>query len=267
VRASAPLIAVLFLGCKREPSPPAADKTPAPLPEPTQAVAAPTASISSAPAAPRVYPTEVKLEELLKEYESNEVRADSEFKGKLIRTFGTVGQVSKDLTGEIYVTVGTGAQFEHPVVQCLVGPEEASAAAALSKKGKVTVQGRVHGLVANVVLRDCVINPVAKFCERLRAATGGLRCITSEKTGDQDVIEFDDDGKGGRSFGVIGCAADGRDSRLLYDHMMKTMANPPNVPIGSEKVLCYGAFGREGGKGSPVQESLKTKIQAFFDAL
>jgi hypothetical protein len=101
----------------------------------------------------------VGLTKLLSEYHDNEVRADGQFKGKVIRTAGTVGDVKKDILGAIYVTVGTGKMFEIPVVQCFVRKGEEQRAAALSKGDNVTVRGRVGGLLMNVLVKDCEIVP------------------------------------------------------------------------------------------------------------
>lgn len=101
----------------------------------------------------------VALPDLLAEYHDNEVRADGRFKGKVLRTSGLVGDVKKDILNSIYVTVGTGKMFEIPVVQCFVRSGEERRAAALSKGDRVTVRGRVEGLMMNVLVKDCEIVP------------------------------------------------------------------------------------------------------------
>ncbi|RKI01739.1 hypothetical protein [Corallococcus sp. AB038B] len=82
---------------------------------------------------------------LLAEYADNEVRADSNFKGQTIQTAGIVDDVKKDITNSVYVTLGTGKQFEVPQIQCFV----------LSKRTKIGVRGRVQGLMMNVLVQDC----------------------------------------------------------------------------------------------------------------
>ncbi|EYF06000.1 OB-fold protein [Chondromyces apiculatus] len=101
----------------------------------------------------------VPIEKLLGEYKDNEVRADGEFKGQLVQVTGVVGDVKKDITDSIYVIVGTGQPFEIPEVQCCVADGQEKRAAALSKGSKVTVRGRVDGLMMNVLFRDCEISP------------------------------------------------------------------------------------------------------------
>jgi hypothetical protein len=109
--------------------------------------------------APAVAETAIQVEvkSLLAEYKNNEVRADQLYKGKLIETTGKVDDVKKSLTDSIYVTVGTGQVFEIPQVQCHPDDNQAGRAAQLNKGDKVTVRGRVSGLMMNVQLRDCEI--------------------------------------------------------------------------------------------------------------
>jgi hypothetical protein len=97
------------------------------------------------------------LGDLLDEYKDNEVRADAKYKGNTIEVTGLVGDVKKDILGSIYVTVGRGALFEFPVVQCFAASGQEAAAAGLSKGNKVTVRGRVSGLMMNVLVKDCSI--------------------------------------------------------------------------------------------------------------
>ena len=79
------------------------------------------------------------------------------FSNKTILVTGTVDDVKKDLTGDPYVTVGSGAAFEIPQVQCSAGSNQEAAFAKLNKGQKVTVQGEVDGLMMNVLLSDCII--------------------------------------------------------------------------------------------------------------
>lgn len=99
----------------------------------------------------------VEIKTLLSEYQDNEVRADGAFKGKRVRVEGKVGDVKKDILNHPYVTVGTGAMFEIPTVQCMLDASEAGAAAQLSKGAKVAVEGTVKGLMMNVLIDDCII--------------------------------------------------------------------------------------------------------------
>jgi hypothetical protein len=106
------------------------------------------------PTAPAETATPVPITKLLAEYKDNEVRADQEFKGRVVRVTGQVHSIKKSLTG-MYLTVGTGKPIEIPQVQCDLNDENKSAAASLSKGQTVTVEGRVSGLMMNVFLKDC----------------------------------------------------------------------------------------------------------------
>ncbi|OJT19127.1 hypothetical protein BO221_37130 [Archangium sp. Cb G35] len=96
------------------------------------------------------------LRDLLAEYKDNEIRADSNFKGRIIQTAGYVRDVKRDILGKIFVTVGTGQQLEIPVVQCSFSEAHAQKAASLSQGTPVGIRGRVEGLMMNVVVKDCV---------------------------------------------------------------------------------------------------------------
>jgi hypothetical protein len=107
--------------------------------------------------APVTTPLKVALTTLLSEYHDNEVRADSSYKGRWIETSGVVGDVKKDIMDDIYVIVGTGNRFEIPTIQCFMGKAGASSVAALSKGDKITVRGRVEGLMMNVLVKECQV--------------------------------------------------------------------------------------------------------------
>jgi hypothetical protein len=106
---------------------------------------------------PAAAPVAVPIATLLSEYKQNEVRADQQFKGQIISTTGKVGVVKKDIMNSIYVTVGTGAVFEIPEVQCFPSDGQENKAAALSKGDTVAISGRVEGLMMNVLVKDCQI--------------------------------------------------------------------------------------------------------------
>ena len=109
---------------------------------------------SDQPAQP-VQATRVAVNTLLSEYSSNEVRADANYKGRWITTTGYVGDVKKDMLDNVYMTVGTGAEIEFPIVQCFVAKDQIPYSTVYSKGSKVTVTGRVDGLLMNVIVKDC----------------------------------------------------------------------------------------------------------------
>lgn len=101
--------------------------------------------------------SEVKISKLLDDYKGNEVRADGTYKDKSWRVAGTVDDVKKGLGGGMYITIGTGKQFEIPQVQCHLDPSQTAKASALNKGAKVTVVGKVNGLLLHVQMDPCEI--------------------------------------------------------------------------------------------------------------
>ncbi|NVK58268.1 MAG: hypothetical protein HWE26_21985 [Alteromonadaceae bacterium] len=99
----------------------------------------------------------VEMQTLLGAYQSNEVGADNEFKGNLIQVRGIVGDVKKDFVNNLYVMLGTGAQFEIPQVQAFFDDSMNDQLAQLRKGQTITVVCRVEGLMMNVLAQDCII--------------------------------------------------------------------------------------------------------------
>jgi hypothetical protein len=100
---------------------------------------------------------QVELRTLLSEYRDNEVRADNAFKGKLIQTTGVVVDVKRDVLNQVFVVVGTSRQFDVRLLQCFFDEDHAKKTASLTQGARVTVRGRVDGLVMNVLVKDCEI--------------------------------------------------------------------------------------------------------------
>ena len=125
------------------PAPPATKTAPTKTPDPA---AKPT---------PAVAPTDVALKTLLSEYKENQVRADDAFKDEVVRVKGHVWEVKKGLFDEIFVTLGPTKRWQLPMAACFVTDE--AAAKRLNKGDAVTAEGRVDGLLVNVLLRDCSI--------------------------------------------------------------------------------------------------------------
>lgn len=113
-------------------------------------------SLSAVPAVAEAQAVTVPIASLLGEYKNNEVRADGLFKDHVIETTGVVDSIKKDIMNSIYMTIGTGKIFEIPQVQCFFDDSLAGKAASFNKGARVTVRGRVHGLMMNVIVRDCV---------------------------------------------------------------------------------------------------------------
>lgn len=100
----------------------------------------------------------VELRSFLRSYENNEVRSDGLYKDHDIQISGRVGEIKKDILGSMYVLVGTGrGMLEIPQAQCSLTEDQLQKASKLVKGQKVTVHGRVEGLMFHVQMRDCEI--------------------------------------------------------------------------------------------------------------
>lgn len=100
---------------------------------------------------------QVDITKILSDYKNNEVAADNRYKGKLVEVTGLVDDIKKGLMDDLYVTIGTGEQFEIPQIQAFFDDEMNSQLSQLNKGELVTVVCRVDGLMMNVLLKDCSI--------------------------------------------------------------------------------------------------------------
>ncbi|MDI1448147.1 hypothetical protein [Polyangium sp. 6x1] len=197
----------------------------------------------------------VDAKDILDEYKNNEVRADGKYKDKIVLIRGKVGDVKKDITDSIYVTVGSGAEFEIPEVQCFVKDSETKAAAALNKGDDVTIVGHVDGLLMNVLVKDCVINPDRALCEKVRNSVApDAKCIT-KKSGTSVALA---DG----TLIMPLCAL----TKEQFDRASTKAVNKTDnkgVTLKSEKSLCFAFVVSD----KVVSPDLLTKVQTALDAL
>lgn len=100
---------------------------------------------------------------LIKEYRANEVRADAKYADEIVEISGYVGEIGKDVFDGIYIMLNGGGFFDTDDVHCTFSKSEEKSVANLSTNDKVTVKGRVDGLLLGIVtLSNCVIsNPVS----------------------------------------------------------------------------------------------------------
>lgn len=97
---------------------------------------------------------EVTSIKLMYDYKTNEVSADSKYKGKILRISGCVLDIAKDITDEAYITLDSADGTRQ--VQCFFGNNEEQLADI--KRGQlVTVQGECDGLMMNVLISDASI--------------------------------------------------------------------------------------------------------------
>jgi hypothetical protein len=86
-------------------------------------------------------------------YDANEIAADQQFKGKLLKVTGTIEAIDSDLTDEPVVRLAAG-DFDSVMVKGL----PATSAASLSKGQQVTVVCQGGGeVIGSPVLDDCVM--------------------------------------------------------------------------------------------------------------
>ncbi len=100
---------------------------------------------------------QVNIRDILSAYKGNEVGADNTYKGNIIQVTGIIDSVKKDVMNNLYVTIGTGAQFEIPVIQAFFDDSMNNQLGQLRKGSRLTVVCRVEGLMMNVLAKDCLI--------------------------------------------------------------------------------------------------------------
>lgn len=100
---------------------------------------------------------DVAVEQILKEYEENEVSADNKYKWKKVAITGIVDSVGKDIFDDTYIKIDTGENYEAFGAQCYIADTEFEKAAELKPGDKITVVGYVRDYSLNVVVKDCEI--------------------------------------------------------------------------------------------------------------
>ncbi len=96
---------------------------------------------------------DVSVSQLVAEYDANEVAADEKYKGRTVRIKGSVDDIKKDILDELYITLSSGHVLRS--VQCYFDKAQTGTLAGLKKGARVTVVGRVDGLMMNVLVKDC----------------------------------------------------------------------------------------------------------------
>jgi hypothetical protein len=148
-------------------------------------------------------PADVALATLLSDYKANEARADATYKDKRVRVKGIVGDVKKDFTDAMYVTIQTGTELSLEGVHCQVVDKQVQAASALDKGNLVTVTGTVGGLIlTSVILKECEIGPstkpppppvgaaAQKACEAMQKAQIAKNCTRQPSDAGSNVAMY-----------------------------------------------------------------------------
>ena len=97
---------------------------------------------------PKNYYTDITAEALAAEFEANEVRAESKYRGEKYRVSGTITDIGKEILGKPYLIIDNKVRA--------VFEKGAEAAIARYDKGmQVTGNCEVGGKLVYVILQDC----------------------------------------------------------------------------------------------------------------
>jgi len=98
--------------------------------------------------------TDVSPAELSEAYEQNEIAADNQHKGTLVKMSGRVDSIGKSPAGVPYITIETGDGLHK--IRCHLTKYGATRAANFIPGMSVTIKGRVLGkLSSGVLIEDC----------------------------------------------------------------------------------------------------------------
>ncbi len=97
----------------------------------------------------------VSAKQMMDGYESNELRANQLYEGRVVSVSGVVDSVGEDLMGDPYVLLTDGSEFTFTGVQCFFGDSHRDELARLSKGDRVTLRGQGEGYLMNALVRGC----------------------------------------------------------------------------------------------------------------
>lgn len=98
----------------------------------------------------------ISAEDLLAAYDKNEVKADNDYRDKILKVTGFVGNIGKDILDDSYVTLGTDNRYEIIHVQCYFSDsDELKKLESLEPGDKITIEGICKGKSLNVFLEKC----------------------------------------------------------------------------------------------------------------
>ena len=175
--------ATLLVACGRRNPPPILDAG-RPMVVATQASAPPPAA-SSAPPPVRAKPVaDVKVAQLVADYQVNEVRADSLYKGKIVRVTGIARAIKKDALGAMYIPLATDTSLLASLHDAHAGFDDVQQKELMDVDAGdvVTVDCEGNGLVMqSPVLAHCTFSdPAALACAKMVDA--GLATVCRRRT-------------------------------------------------------------------------------------
>jgi len=98
-------------------------------------------------------PIPITALELTSAYIANEVRADRDYRDKMVEVTGIILDIKQSLGDGVFVVLEGSEKFR--AVQCYVNDEEQ--VMQLNKGMKVTFTGRCDGLMTNAIILDCIL--------------------------------------------------------------------------------------------------------------
>lgn len=98
----------------------------------------------------------ISANQLFAEYDANDIAADKKYKGRILEVSGSVGDISRDILDNIYVTLKTG-EYKLFSIQCFFADNFEDRAAELRPHQFLWIRGRCDGKFGNVMLKDCII--------------------------------------------------------------------------------------------------------------
>jgi len=123
----------------------------------------PSPQREEAPHAPAANTAAMHAAALVREFETNEVRANQLYTGKRVRIFGTVNSIEIDNDGKIILTFKSSIST-YKNSRCYFSKSQGSRVASINANEEATVEGTVRGLGGGwegaksfVVLENCIV--------------------------------------------------------------------------------------------------------------
>ncbi|NNC03066.1 hypothetical protein HJC10_09430 [Corallococcus exiguus] len=94
----------------------------------------------------------------LREYGASELRADANYRGRIIQTTGYADDLGRDALNSIYIVLSSAGGAEPTNLHCHVGESQLQRVAKLSRGAHITVRGRVTGLtLGSIIVCNCAL--------------------------------------------------------------------------------------------------------------
>lgn len=104
---------------------------------------------------PEVPELTVSAKEIIDAFEENELKGKQTYTGKRAEITGVVGDIG-EILGSVYVTLGSGEDFEIIMLQCFFKDEDEMAKVAELKKGDtLTLIGTIGEQSMYIEVKDC----------------------------------------------------------------------------------------------------------------